>query len=395
MINRKENARLADTFGGGQQIGLDVEGLRVCVKPSANDYTSSMHQKPSGLLLQVTRGGAIAQDDIDALKEMMPCVLEHYGVTNLRRNFSSPWREDHNPSASFYPDTNLVHDFGTSETVDVFGLVGKMEEIDRFPDQVRTVANIVGYELDATVVAQHTSMPMIQRPKLEVPPVAGFGEVPVLSYACFSADLMRNDAALAYLHGRGFTDEKIYRNVLGFVRDPKEVSDSFTLYEPNPTLGYIVIPFPSDDTFCTVNYAMLRAVPADVPPAHKEIRPTGVKSPLYREWLLTRRCKVLCVTEGLLDCLALETLIHTPCIGLGGTGGARRLASLLYYTRPELRPAKVILALDADEAGRKTADRLLADIKGMDMSCAVMEMAPGCKDPNDMLVKHGGDQHER
>ena len=40
-MSKDVNARLADTFGGGQQIGLNIEGQRVLVQPSANDYTSS------------------------------------------------------------------------------------------------------------------------------------------------------------------------------------------------------------------------------------------------------------------------------------------------------------------------------------------------------------------
>ena len=207
----------------------------------------------------------------------------------------------------------------------------------------------------------------------------------------FRDALFRNGPALEYLHGRGFDDPKLYRNRFGFVEHQQQVSQAFTCYEPNAPHGFIVMPFPADEHFSEVQYAMLRPVPGEVPPIRKEMRPTGLKSPLYREWLLSHKCKVLYVTEGLLDCLALELLIHKPCIGLGGTGGANRMAALLYYIKPELRPQKIVLALDANEAGRKAAEKLADDLDCIGIPHSNLQMPKGCNDPNDVLMQTGGE----
>lgn len=386
---RNERTHPAVSRQTSQPGGSNIRVESMSAQPPYSNHTTSERDfftlsKPSDRC-----GAQFSRDDIDTLKSLMPAVLNHYGVTNINRNFSSPWREDLNPSAAFYSDNNLVHDFGTGETVNVFDLVGKVEGINYFPDQVRRVAEIVSYTLEDAGSTQHLRVPAVQRPRFELPAAAGFGEEPIGQYAASVFDLLENRAALAYLHGRGFTNQVIDDNVIGYVRDPKDISPAFTLFEPNETLGYIVIPFAVDETFCAVNYAMLRAIPANTPPMHKEIRPTGFRSPLYREWLVGACCRVLYVTEGLLDCLALEMLIGKPCLGLGGTGGARRLGSLLYYTHPDMRPQKVILALDADDAGRKTAGKLLDDIRSIGIPCAIMPMPEGCKDPNDALMMIG------
>ena len=161
----------------------------------------------------------------------------------------------------------------------------------------------------------------------------------------------------------------------------------FNMPEPNTPKGYIVIPFPTDGTFCTVHYAMLRAIPGDKPPENKELRPKRYKSPLFREYLLSEGLPALYVTEGLLDAFSLEKMIGRPVMALGGTSMCRRVGRVLYYTVPELRPQKIVLALDADEPGRNAAAKIAADLDRIGIPHADMPMPDGCKDPNDMLMK--------
>lgn len=278
---------------------------------------------------------AIAQTDLDALRGLTPDVLRFYGI-NPAQSFRIPWRDDSRASGYYSDKSNLVTDYGKDERFNVFQFVGRMENIERFPDQVRRVAEIANYgDLHDDGSPSPTSRPpRAERPRFEPPAKAGMPETALLPFAGYMGDLLQNDMALEYLHGRGFTDEKLFQNVIGYVEKPTDVSDAFTLYEPNRPRGYIVIPFPVDETFCTVNYCMLRAIPGDKLPEHKEMRPTGYKSTLYREWLLSARCSVLYVTEGLLDCLALEMLIHKPCMALGGSVTAR-MGQLLYYMPAE------------------------------------------------------------
>ena len=395
MNSENNEARPAAGLETKMQSGLDMETTKNGIHGSQLHYTRSSGKNPFVINLTTGRNHLLDQGDIDTLKTRMPEVLAYYGIDDPTRSFSSPWRKDANPSAHYYPDDNTVHDFGDGVTVDVFGLVDKMEHIDCFPDQVRRVAEIVGYDLNSGLAMPTERKLVAPKPKFPVPQVAGFGVRPLMDYLGPMCTLLESEIGLAYIRSRGFDENKVKGSVLGYVDDPKAVSPDFTLYEPNEVNGYIVIPFPMDETYCTMYYAMVRAIPVEggKPPKHKEIRPTGYRSPLYKEHLVTDGCKVLFVTEGLLDCMSLETLIRMPCIGLGGIGGAGRLASLLYYAKPEQRPETVVLALDADEAGQKTANKLMADIESMGIKCSIMPMPAGCKDPNDILMMKRGVLH--
>ena len=338
----------------------------------------------------------LAEHDKAALKATMPEVLRYYGI-NPSRDFRVPWRDDDtNPSGHYSTESNLVTDFGRNERIDVFELVGRMEGIESFPDKVRRVSEIVGMPLvDGTDSIPTSPRPKVERPRFELPAKAGFEPTPIEVFESMRAELFKNEAALSYLLSRGFDRPKVWRNCLGWVPSIKTLvnddgSKMFTMYEPNAQRGFIVIPFMNRDA-TAASYAMLRTIPADKPPQNKEIRPTGCKSPLYREWLLSANCTVLFITEGLLDALSLEMLIGKPCLGLGGTNFTKRLASVLYATPEHQRPKKIVLALDADAPGRESSDKIAADLDALNIPHANMTMPQGCKDPNDILMQLGGD----
>ena len=218
--------------------------------------------------------------------------------------------------------------------------------------------------------------------------------MPIEPFEFMRGKLFDNETALGYLLSRGFDKPKICHNRLGWVPNLKVLlkddgSPMFTKYEPHAPHGFIVIPF-MDREATTVSYAMLRTVPGKQPPMSKEIRPSGYRSPLYREWLLSVNCKVLFVCEGLLDTLALEMLIGRPCLGLGGANFTKRLCSVLYATPEKLRPQKVVLALDADAEGQKAAAKIAVDLDYLGIPHANFDMPVGCKDPCDVLQQLGG-----
>jgi len=333
----------------------------------------------------------ISAESIATLKAAMPDVLHHYGVRSLGRNFSSLWREDRDPSCKFYPDTNLVTDFGEGVTIDVFGLVGKVEGISGFADQARVVSGIVGHDLDEQ--ADYTPKAKVERPPFEPPVKAGFSFDVLGGVGDRFFDLYEPDGrpALDYLYGRGFDDADIARCGLGYEPASITLADCFTMKEKVKVEGYVSIPFPLDAAFSRVHYCMMRAVPADQPPEHKEIRPTGVKSPLFREYLLAEGMPIVYLVEGLLDAIALEHVSKRPIavIALGGTGLKNRVGQVLYYTPPELRPRKVVIAMDNDGAGDDAAKAIAADLKKIGVTYSFLNWPDGCKDACDVLASRG------
>ena len=333
----------------------------------------------------------IPQADLDLIRESFPDILQYYGI-DPRRNFAIR-ADDKDPSCSYWPEHNIVKDFG-GEVYSVFQFVGAKEGLTNFTDQAARAAEIIGLQIGSEATPARTRRrPKASRPRFEAPAQAGFEPWPIEEFEFARGELFKNEAALSYLLSRGFDRPKIWRNYLGWVPNRKVIenddgSPMFTMYEPNAERGFIVVPFMNREA-TAASYCMLRTVPGREPPEHKELRPTGYKSPLFREWLLSANCAVLYICEGLLDTLALEMLIGRPCLGLGGTEFWRRVGQVLYNTPEKQRPQKIVLAIDADAPGRKASANIAADLDYLSIPHANFDMPEGCKDPCDVLKQVG------
>jgi hypothetical protein len=94
------------------------------------------------------------------------------------------------------------------------------------------------------------------------------------------------------------------------------------------------------------------------------------------------------VTEGIPDALAAATGGYSAYALLGASAPDRRVAERL-----ALRPGLVVIAFDADEAGRAGERRLVELMKQLDR--AVLAIEPPMVDLNSWLVARGRDDFTR
>lgn len=340
----------------------------------------------------------IGDFDKECLREFLADVLRILlGVVDLRRAFKcpDPDHDDGTPSAMYYKDNFTVHCFGCGKTWDVFSLVGTVLGIAGFPEQARKVAELVGYRLDEETPGGRPRpstfdvKEAVIRPPFDKPRAAG-------AQSCYEACgiafsnlyLPENGIGRQYLRDRGFDDYDIGRFGLGFVRNPQFMMHQFRYFEPEAE-GFIVIPF-YDEGFVEANYCVARTISRGTV-QRKEWRPKGVASPLYNEWMLSAALHCVYVTEGPFDAMALTKLIGKHVMALAGTGGANRLAQILYHEDPALRPEKIIVCMDEDEAGRKAADKICADLSRIGIPHGKLDPYPGgAKDANEVLVAGRG-----
>ncbi len=116
-----------------------------------------------------------------------------------------PFHGEKTPSFIVTPGRETWHCFGCGEGGDIFSFVMRRDGIT-FPEALRRLAQRAGVEID-----ERTSREDARRKRLH--------EVLDTSFAFYHAVLMNSEtgaAALAYLRGRGFTDESIERAQLGF-----------------------------------------------------------------------------------------------------------------------------------------------------------------------------------
>ena len=343
--------------------------------------------------------GRVSQADVDALRATMPDVLrDMFAVHDVRRSFRCPLpaHDDRTPSATYYERDHRVHCFGCGRTFDVFELVGEAEGIDGFPERVRAVADLVGYHLGSDPEGATRPRAKVRtlppRPPFDAPRPAGAQDVAAMCDRAWEQLYKRGcESGREYLRSRGLGDDDIARFGLGYCRQPSAVMPQFHVGRLNPG-GYVVIPF-WDRTFTHANYVMVRTIAKH--PKLKEIRPKGVTSPLWCEWMLTASLPVVYVTEGLIDAMALTKILDKPVMALGGVGGARRLAQVLYHASPDLRPRRVVVAMDEDEEGRKARDRMCADLARIGVPYAQMPPYPGhAKDADEWLCAMRGERWE-
>jgi DNA primase len=120
-----------------------------------------------------------------------------------------------------------------------------------------------------------------------------------------------------------------------------------------------------------------------------------VASPLWREWLLSCGAEEVHVVEGLIDAMALAKATGAATVALGGTAGARRMAQVVHAAPPALRPRRVVVCMDEDEAGRRARDAICADLDALGVPHAALPPYPGgAKDADEWLVAGRGTEWE-
>ena len=335
----------------------------------------------------------ISEVDKESLRSSMPELLAiRCGVGDVRRSFRcpSPSHDDRDPSAHYYANDCTVHCFGCGKTWDVFSLIGELDGIEGFADQAKAVAATVGYYLDEER-GLRPGRPVFSkkarhRPLFDPPREAGGADC---AEACGNAFgnlyCAENDIGRRYLRWRGLGDDDAAAYGLGFTKDPREIMPEFKVCEPK-AYGFITIPFWNAD-FSTANYCMVRTVCKPGDARNKEWRPAGLASPLWCEWLLSCSADLVYVTEGLIDAMALAKVTGGDVMALGGVANARRFSQVLYATPAELRPKKVMVAMDEDDEGRKTREKMCRDLDLLKVPHAVMPPYPnGAKDADEYLM---------
>jgi twinkle protein len=178
---------------------------------------------------------------------------------------------------------------------------------------------------------------------------------------------------LAWFKGRGITPGVLVRNRIGF-------GDSY-MPQVEERRKAILFPFFRGETAANIKHRTL---------ADKMFRmEPGAERVLYG---LNDIAERLIWVEGEMDKLSVEVAGFTSCVSVpdgAPTPTTKNYASKFdFLEAPELDKATThILAVDNDEPGKRLEEELLRRL-GRE-NCLVVHWPDGCKDANDVLVKHG------
>lgn len=363
--------------------------------------------------------GRIKDDDIEALRERADLAGVIGDYTGLKRVGSRlkglcPLHQEKTPSFHVDPGRGLFHCFGCGEGGDVYAFLQKVEALS-FPESVERLARMVGYELRYEALSPGQRQALGRRTRL----AQALGEA--ASY--FQSRLVSESGrhARAYAAERGLSEEDVAHFGLGWAPDQwdglvRHLVDGFEV-EELVEAGLVVqgrhgpidrfrgrLMFPIYDKSGRDVIAFGGRVLPDHPPSTgsrdgdvpKYIN--SPESPVYRKaetlyalnWAraeMQRRDTAL-VVEGYTDVIGLHLAGIRHAVATCGTA-----LTTGHFRQLEKFARRVVIALDADDAGYAAADRARALAAEVGLrEVGVLALPPG-QDPAD-LAAEGADAVE-
>jgi DNA primase len=361
--------------------------------------------------------GRINDEDIRSLRERADLTVVVGDYTSLRRAGTKlkglcPFHEEKTASFTVDPARNLYHCFGCDEGGDVYAFLQRVEALS-FPEAVERLARIVGYDLRYEELSPGQRKALGRRTRL----VAAIGEAATF----YRARLLGDDGAAArrYLHGRGLRPAQIEHFGLGWAPDAwdalvrhlrergfadEEGSEAGLLTRgPRGPIdrfrGRVLFPIFDGGGRDVVAFGgrvlpgvELRTAARDAS-APKYIN--SPESPVYRKsetlyglnWAraeIQRRDAVL-VVEGYMDVIGLHTAGVRHAVATCGTA-----LTAGHFRQLERFARRVVLALDADEAGFAAAERARALAAEVGVREVGVLPLPAGEDPADLAAGGAG-----
>lgn len=200
-------------------------------------------------------------------------------------------------------------------------------------------------------------------------------------YARAHADLLASDEALAYLHGRGLTDETIEAYNLGYVARWTHPKDG------RHYTKRVILP----RTETTYTARAIDESERDYNPEYKK-QVVGSQLDIFN-LKAALKAKVVIVVEGELDAASITQATGYAAVGLGSISNRKTFP---HKAKAANSDAIWILALDNDETkpdgsnpGKEAQDELLASMEGEGLTCLAIDgarMYGSYKDANEVLV---------
>lgn len=194
--------------------------------------------------------------------------------------------------------------------------------------------------------------------------------------------------AIEYLVSRGISKE--YSETLNnigyyhFTKDiAKQVKASFDFYDVEDKTNNVFIVEYAEN--CYMQRFINRGG------SYKNLNPKGLKTNIYNADIL-KTADIVFIVEGFFDCLSINCLGYNA-IALNSTSNKNKLFDYVENNKEEIK-ATIILCLDTDETGIKTATEIKKELENLNIECfnkgkeiISYTGAEKIKDANDLLIK--------
>ena len=308
--------------------------------------------------------------DREQAKDIVKGYLEDYlrgkGI-NTRTPFKclSPEHADKHPSMSFDRSRNRCKCFACGVSYDIFDLIAIDYGLTEQKDIFAKAYELYNITIDKTAPAQQKPAQKQEEKKQE-----NFTEYFKQCKAAVS-----EKAAQDYLSSRGISEEVAQRFWLGYDQNYKTFNtgadgqNSFTEWRA------IIIPTGE----CSY---IARNIDQPAEPAKKNRYRKKGASLIFNSKALYEAQQPIFVVEGEIDALSIIE-VGGDAIGLGSTSNYKQLINLL---AKEKTAQPLILALDQDEEGKATEDKLAEELEGLQIPFYRYNITGACKDANEALL---------
>lgn len=270
-------------------------------------------------------------------------------------------------TGAFSIDGDFWKCFSCGECGDIFDLIGKVEGVTGYSDQLRRAGELYGITLDGpSNIAEGSPAPSMENQKKP--------EAEQADYTDFFLQANKNITKTNY--HRGLSLETLNRFKVGFVENwqhPKPLAEGKNP-PPRPSL---ILPtskssYLSRDTRENLSETQER---------YKKMKVGGVH--MFNIEALQKSKKPVFIVEGELDALSIID-VGGEAVALGSTNKAKDLLELLKAQKPT---QPLILALDNDEHGDKASKELSEGLAKLGFSFYRFNPCGKYKDANEALQK--------
>lgn len=187
---------------------------------------------------------------------------------------------------------------------------------------------------------------------------------------------INNPAAQEYLSLRGISQATAAKYWLGFdsTADPASAPGALSGNKPHPC-PRIIIPFDA-------SHYMGRSIDPNTEKQYIKLNNKGDGIGIFNLAALNSN-KPVFIVEGAFDALSVIE-VGGEAVSINSTSNVSKLLSILDAERPT---APLIICLDNDEQGQKSAADLTEGLQQRGIPFITADICPGCKDANELLTK--------
>lgn len=309
----------------------------------------------------------------DIVKGYLGDYLNSKGI-NTRKPFNclNPEHPDRHPSMRYDSKRQRCKCFSCGASYDIFDLIridyGLSEDIDVF----NKAYELYGITIDSRQPAEQKPAPKKEAPKKEAPQAEDF-----MDYYKKAQAARKDPAAQDYLRQRGISEEVAAKYWLGY--DPAYSTYNIDEGGQKSFSKWRALIIPTGKG----SYVARNIDKPQAPEKKNRYRkPKGCPSIIFNSKALYTASKPIFVVEGELDALSIIEA-GGQAVGLGSTSNYKQLLSLL---EKQKAAQPLILALDADEEGRKTEEELAKELERLQASFYRYNLYGAAKDANEALL---------